>query len=63
MTKKELIDKLNKELDDNDIIDYLKILKKEYNCLEIIYTNNGYSIIGYYKPINYKQHNDPSNNL
>jgi len=63
MTKKELIDKLNKEVDDNDIIDYLKIDNKSNNELDIQYTNRGYSIISYFKPINYKHHNDPNNNL
>jgi len=63
MNKKELRNKLDKELNDNDIIDYLNIISKDHNELDIEKTSHGYSIISYYKPINYKHHNNPSNDL
>lgn len=62
MTKKELVNKLNEEFDDNDIIDYLHILSKDHNALDVSKTTKGYFIQSYYKPINYKHLNDPSRN-
>lgn len=63
MTKEKLKMLLDKDIENIDEIDYLYVGDKIHNALEIEHTNRGYSIISYYKPINHKHHNDPSNDL
>lgn len=60
MTKKELVDKLNEELDDNDVIDFLSIGDREDNELDFDHTSRGYFVQSHYSPPNYKHLNDPS---
>ena len=63
MTWKELKQKGDKYLDDNDIIDYFQILNREDNELDIEHTSRGYSIISHRAVMDYKHHNDPAKEL